>query len=130
MEYWILYLCSIADSFNTFCMTIGIIGLVISAIIFIMSICSAQCEHCSCDVCIAKGVRKAGIRVKHVLIPSLIILLLGIFTPSTKACYAIFGVGTTLNYISNSEEVQQLPDNAVKALNRYLESITPIDSIK
>ena len=41
----------------------------------------------------------------------------------TSDCYMIFGVGKTLEYVTNSEEVKKLPDNAVKAINYYLEGI-------
>lgn len=56
--------------------------------------------------------------------------VLGVCIPSTKSCYAIFGVGTVLNYVNNSEEAKQIPDNAMKAVNRYLESLAPNDSIR
>ena len=130
MEYWVLYLCSIADSVHTLFMVLGNIGLVLTVIITIMSVCSSQCNNCNYDICIAKGVRKAGIKVKHIFIPALIMTVLGVCIPSTKSCYAIFGVGATLHYINNSEEVQKIPDNAMKAVNRYLESLAPNDSVQ
>lgn len=130
MEYWVLYLCSIADSVHTLLMVLGIIGGILSAIIFIMSICSSQCDECSCRVCLAKGVRKAGIKRKYVIVPAFIIMMLAVLTPSTNQCYAIFGVGATLHYVNHSEEVQKIPDNAMKAVNRYLESLAPNDSIQ
>lgn len=130
MEYWVLYLCSIADSVHTLLIVLGIIGGILSAIIFIMSICSSQCDECSCRVCLAKGVKKAGIKRKYVIVPAFIIMMLAVLTPSTNQCYAIFGVGATLHYVNHSEEVQKIPDNAMKAVNRYLESLAPNDSIQ
>lgn len=130
MEYWVLYLCSIADSVHTLLMVLGIIGGILSAIIFIMSICSSQCDECLCRVCLAKGVKKAGIKRKYVIVPAFIIMMLAVLTPSTNQCYAIFGVGATLHYVNHSEEVQKIPDNAMKAVNRYLESLAPNDSIQ
>lgn len=130
MEYWVLYLCSIADPVHTLLMVLGIIGIIVSAIVFFMSICSSQCDKCSCDVCLAKGVGQAGIKVKSVLVPACIAMVLAILTPSTNQCYAIFGVGATLHYVNHSEEVQKIPDNAMKAVNRYLESLAPNDSIQ
>ena len=41
--------------------------------------------------------------------------------PSTKTCYLILGVTETVEYISNNDELKKLPDNAVKALNYWLE---------
>lgn len=130
MEYWVLYLCSIADSVHTLLMVLGIIGGILSAIVFIMSICSSQCDECSCKVCLAKGVRKAGIKKKYVIVPAFIIMMFAVLTPSSNQCYAIFGVGATLHYVNHSEEVQKIPDNAMRAVNRYLESLAPNDSIQ
>lgn len=89
MEYWVLYLCSIADSVHTLLMVLGIIGMILSVIIFIMSICSSQCDECSCSVCLAKGVKKAGIKRKYVMVPAFIFMMLAVLTPLNKPmlCY-------------------------------------------
>ena len=130
MEYFILYLCSIADSLHNLFMVLGILGLIISVILIVMSFCSSQCDKCYYNTCLAKGVRKSGIKTKYILIPAFIMTVLGVCIPSTKSCYAIFGVGAVLNYVNNSEEAKQIPDNAMKAVNRYLESLAPNDSIQ
>lgn len=130
MEYWVLYLCSIADSVHTLLMVLSIVGLIVSVILFLMSVCSSQCDRCSMDVCVAKGVKKSGVRRKHFVIPTAIAVVLYVLTPSTNQCYAIFGVGATLHYVNHSEEVQRIPDNVMKAVNRYLESLAPNDSIQ
>lgn len=92
MEYWVLYLCSIADSVHTLLMVLSIVGLIVSVILFFMSVCSSQCDVCGTRTCVAKGVKKSG--------------------------------------VNHSEEVQRIPDNAMKAVNRYLESLAPNDSIQ
>lgn len=74
----------------------------------------------------AKGVKKSGVKRKHFVIPTVIVAILCV----TNQCYAIFGVGATLHYVNHSEEVQKIPDNAMKAVNRYLESLAPNDSIQ
>lgn len=130
MEYWVLYLCSIADSVHTLLGIISIVGLIISITLFFMSVCSSQCDVCSQRTCIAKGVRKSGIKRRHFMIPTAMAAVLCILTPSTNQCYAIFGVGATLHYVTHSEEAQKIPDNAMKAVNFYLESLTPKDSIR
>lgn len=127
MEYWVLYLCSIADSVHTLLMVLSIVGLIVSVILFFMSVCSSQCGT---RTCVAKGVKKSGVKRKHFVIPTAIAAVLCILTPSTNQCYAIFGVGATLHYVNHSEEVQRIPDNAMKAVNRYLESLAPNDSIQ
>lgn len=43
---------------------------------------------------------------------------------------AIFIIFHALDYCQSSKEIQKLPDNAVKALNVYLENVQEKDSIK
>lgn len=52
------------------------------------------------------------------------LLVVQCFIPSTEELYAIYGIGTVIDYAQDSEEVQKIPDNAVKAINSYLESLT------
>lgn len=128
MEYWVLYLCSIADSVHTLLMVLSIVGLIVSVILFFMSVVlSAMCAE---RELVAKGVKKSGVKRKHFVIPTAIAAVLCVLTPSTNQCYAIFGVGATLHYVNHSEEVQRIPDNAMKAVNCYLESLAPNDSIQ
>lgn len=50
------------------------------------------------------------------------ILLAIVFIPSTDRLYMIYGVGTALDYCKDNKEIQKLPDNAIKAINKYLEN--------
>lgn len=68
-------------------------------------------------------VKKAFKIAKKCLLYSIIPLLMVTFIPSTKQLYAIYGVGTVIDYAKESKEVQKLPDNAVKALNVWLENV-------
>lgn len=61
--------------------------------------------------------------VKKLALCSIITILILIFVPSEKQLYAIYGVGTVIDYAKGSKEVQKLPDNAVKALNVWLENV-------
>lgn len=56
-------------------------------------------------------------------IAAAISLLIVLFTPSTQQLYAIYGVGTVIDYAKENKEVQKLPNNAVKALNIWLENV-------
>lgn len=128
MEYWVLYLCSIADSVHTLLMVLSIVGLIVSVILFFMSVCSSQCDVCGTRTCVAK--RGKEVWCKEETLCNTYCNSSGVLTPSTNQCYAIFGVGATLHYVNHSEEVQKIPDNAMKAVNRYLESLAPNDSIQ
>lgn len=61
--------------------------------------------------------------VKKLALCSIIPILILTFVPSSEKLYAIYGVGTVIDYAKGSKEVQKLPDNAVKALNVWLENI-------
>lgn len=76
MEYWVLYLCSIADSVHTLLMVLSIVGLIVSVILFFMSVCSSQCDVCGTRTCVAKGVKKSGVKRKHFVIPTAIAAVL------------------------------------------------------
>ncbi len=115
MDTFILYLCSVAEGISV---TIGIpsiIGLIIYMLSYAMYLLSNK-ECCANDE-------------EKFLIPSkiFIISLIGLFVsmciPNKKDCYIIFGLSKTIEYYKSSEEIQKLPDNAIKALNCYLEEV-------
>lgn len=48
--------------------------------------------------------------------------LLGIITiPTTQELYAIYSIGTTIDYLKENPEAKKLPNNIVNFLNRWLE---------
>lgn len=51
-------------------------------------------------------------------------LISSILTPTTKEAILIFGVGSTIDYISENEVAKQIPDNYIKALNEWVESLS------
>ena len=46
-----------------------------------------------------------------------------VFVPKTNEALFIYGVGTTIDYVDNNETIKQLPDKAVQALDKYLDSL-------
>lgn len=120
MEYFILYLCSIADSLHKFFLYIGVTFLIF-LIVGIGALGSLFSES---------NMFKEVFKSKGWIVVGIISIFLSVIIPTTNQCYAIFGVGTVLNYVNNSEEAKQIPDNAMKAVNRYLESLAPNDSIQ
>ena len=119
MEYFILYLCSIADSLHAFFFSAGLIILVLLILIGFGGSLIEECNY-----------YKEVLKWKGWIITGFICTFMGVIIPTTKQCYAIFGVGTVLNYVNNNDEAKQIPDNAMKAVNRYLESLAPNDSIQ
>ena len=106
---WILYLCNVLENVGIF---LGITGA-LSLLAFIIYVFNADIE-------------KHPIKYRYI-IPSIILLFLCTLTPSRSTCYLIFGVTETAKYINSNDEIKKLPDNAVKALNYWLEEQTKED---
>ena len=49
--------------------------------------------------------------------------LCGAITPGKNEAYAIYGAGTIVDYCKENSKVKEIPDKAIDALNRYLDSI-------
>ena len=65
--------------------------------------------------------------VRNCIITCIASTLCNIFTPTTKDAMLIYGVGTTVDFLQENENVQQLPDKCVKALNDWVDSLVEDD---
>ena len=45
------------------------------------------------------------------------------FVPTTKEALLIYGVGSTIDYVNGNETIKSLPDKAINALDKYLDSL-------
>lgn len=119
-NYFIIYFCSIADGLRSLFLTFGIISMILSVITYFMCMCAK--DNC-CQVCLGRSIARLNSKYTLGCIVSSFLIFLGTLTPPTSECYKILGIGATIEYVSNSNEVKELPENAVKALNEYLKSI-------
>ena len=60
---------------------------------------------------------------KRCTIIAFICALCAIMAPGTKELYLIYGAGTIVDYCKGDSKVKEIPDKAIDALNRYLDSI-------
>lgn len=58
---------------------------------------------------------------KITLVSFVCCLLITVFIPSKKELYLIYGVGTTIDYLKSNDTAKQLPDKAIKALDKWLD---------
>lgn len=124
MEYFILWLCSICSALSITFGWFTAISLIIGVIVFILKLIVLN-NNDEFDVeSIEIFLKYTGGFIKYIILGGLF-WIMAVSIPSTKDAYAIFGVGATLNYLNNSSEAQKIPDNALKAVNYYLESIVP-----
>ena len=49
--------------------------------------------------------------------------LLLTFVPTTKEALLIYGVGSTIDCVNGNETIKSLPDKAINALDKYLDSL-------
>lgn len=61
---------------------------------------------------------------KHCTIIAFICALCAIMVPGTKELYLIYGAGSIVDYCKGDPKVKEVPDKAIEALNRYLDSIS------
>lgn len=114
-SYWALYLIETADSI---CVVFLILTILSAAAMVIMAIVTAAYAEENEDLkdYYAKLLMKS-------MYMFAICLLIFAFIPRTNSLYKIMGIGSVLEYVSKSKEAKQLPDNAIKAINYYLEQI-------
>jgi len=111
--YFVLWLCSVATGLKTIFMAIGITALVIWTIALIIISCESY-----------EGISDFKKWKPGLVYPlAFVFLAIGVAIPKSAHCYAILGVGATINYLSNNDEVCKIPENTFKAINFYLEGI-------
>jgi hypothetical protein len=58
---------------------------------------------------------------KKAILPFIISFTIAIFTPSTQAAFAMYGVGEIIDYVKENKELTNLPDKCIKALDIWLD---------
>ena len=61
--------------------------------------------------------------IKLTIISLIVCGLGGIITPGRNEAYVIYGAGVIVDYCKGDSKVKEIPDKAIDALNRYLDSI-------
>lgn len=114
-SYWTLYLIESADSIGLVFFILTILSAVAMVIMAIVTAMYTE-ENETLKDYYAKLLMKS-------MYMFAICLLIFAFIPRTSSLYKIIGIGSVLEYVNNNEEAKQLPDNAIKAINYYLEQI-------
>lgn len=107
--YWITRLDYVQNFFIAFLILTGLV-IVVATIFFL------------CDVAYSEETSKAK-RVLKWAVPSFAIALSVLcFIPSTKEGMLMYGIGGTIDYIKSNDKVKQIPDKAVDALIKWLDT--------
>lgn len=111
--YWITRLSEIHDALCVAFVSAFIIAVIVGAIILIFSY--EEEDHTWINN-----------TKKYFTVAVAIVVLSGIgsiFIPKTNEALLIYGVGTAIDYAYNGDTIKQLPDKAIQALDKYLDSL-------
>jgi hypothetical protein len=77
------------------------------------------------DITYSSDDERKGHRKRAIICGSIgfLLLIVQAFIPTTNQALIIYGVGGTIDYVKSSDKAKQLPDKAIIALDKYLESI-------
>lgn len=108
-----LYLLTILDGLNDFLVGLTILGGVLGVVclfVYLMYRLVEQEDH--------PMLKKWGIISICI---TLICSLTNVFIPTTQQAMMIYGVGTVVDYVQTNEDIKQLPDKCVQALNMWVD---------
>lgn len=112
--YWLIVLGALDNAFLGICIT-----MLIVACAFTFSYLLRYDDDCTSD--------KTNLLIKRFSIASWIIgivaLLDTVFIPSKNEMYAIYGIGTVIDYAKQNKELKETPDKFVKLTNAYIDTI-------
>ena len=108
--YWINVLGSISNLLSFLKFISGFFGVIFLIVGLIM-----LCED-------DEDAKIPGRYLKYCAIIFAISCIGSICIPDKNDLYVIYGVGNVIDYCKKNDDVKALPDNAVKALNIYLEN--------
>jgi hypothetical protein len=110
--YWLTRLDSI-HNLLIFFVFVGIAFFVMSIIFFI-----------------SEDKKTSRLGVKGMIFSSCFVLttlVVRTFIPTTNEALIIYGVGNTIDYVKSNDTAKQLPDKAIEALDKYLDSLNNKD---
>lgn len=111
--YWINVLGALSNISSLLCFVFGA-----ATIIFFVWSIAGEIEE-NVDDKIRQMTKKY---LKYCAILFSIFLTINIFVPNKNDLYVIYGVGNVIDYCKKNDGMKELPDNAIKALNLYLEN--------
>lgn len=108
--YWI----SIIGKLNTFFWIMFGVSIFVGVILLMLYFIS-DCEY---------DYIKLAKPIKITIISTIVCGLCGIIIPGKNEAFFIYGAGTIVDYCKDNPNVKEIPDKAIDALNRYIDSIT------
>ena len=117
--YWI----TVVGNINVALVVLIIFGA-LSLVVWIIS--SANIKYFGDDNGCYEDEKRVWLEIKKFTKPLSIIGILSLFlycfVPTTKEALLIYGVGETLDYLKSNKTAKEIPDKAIIALDKYLDS--------
>lgn len=110
---WELYLITILDSTDNISVVIAMLSLVAFCILLV-----ALTEYHGEET--KNAIRKW---IKRVVVICGISIVLVIFIPSKKDMYIMFGLGSAIDYIQDSDKAKELPEKTITLINQTLDKL-------
>lgn len=60
-------------------------------------------------------------RADKKIIIGIILIVVSFIVPSEKKLYAIYGIGSTIDYIQSNDKAKEIPDKAIDCIYKYLD---------
>lgn len=111
--YWINVLGTLSYISSLFCFVFGTVTI----ICFVWSIAVVVEEDVDDKI---RQIPKKYLKYFAILFS--IFLTINIFVPNKNDLYVIYGIGNVVDYCKKNDDMKELPDNAIKALNLYLKN--------
>lgn len=111
--YWITRLSSIYDAL----LFVFIVAIIVASITGLVVLVFSYDDH---DGTWVKNIKKYFVTAIAAIILSGIGLT---FIPRTNEVLLIYGIGTTIDHVDSNDTIKRLPDKAIQALDKYLDSL-------
>lgn len=98
--------------------------MLISGILLLAVAIMSLIYYCDSDAC--ESLEERGFKPGKYIWSLGIVFMLFTAMPSKDTIYFMCGTHAVETFIDNSEEIQKLPDNVVKALNLYLDKVNTV----
>lgn len=109
-----LYLLTILDGLNDFLVGLTILSGILGGVCLFVCIMYKLIEEGELSMLKNLGIISICI--------ALICSLANVFIPTTQQAMMIYGVGTVVDYVQTNEDIKQLPDKCVQALDMWVDN--------
>lgn len=118
---WLVYLILISDAVTTAATVFAVFAGLGWLVTFILSCVATAQQNSSCPD-FDKDDQKAIDKIKKVCLSIFIpCLFVALFIPNSKQLAIAYTAGNAIEYVQGNEKIKELPDKAVKCLDKFID---------